>query len=65
MWMPKNVRPLFAMLLRAASGDLNCGLKLRNPVLEAGVTNLFDLVQHAKESIEASGIDGPRIRLGA
>ena len=32
MWMPKNVRPLLAMLLRAASGDLNCGLKFKNPV---------------------------------
>ena len=33
--------------------------------LEAGVTNLLHLVQHTKESIEASGIDGPRIRLRA
>lgn len=39
--------------------------QIEKPCLEAGVTNLLDLVQHTKEGIEACGIDGPRIRLRA
>ena len=44
-------------------GGLELWPQIEKPGLEAGVTNLLDLLQHAKESIEASGIDGPRIGL--
>ena len=37
--------------------------QIEKPGLEAGVTNLLDLIKHAKESIEASGINRPCIRL--
>src|SRR5271155_4517733 len=44
-------------------GGVEVRPQIQEPGLKAGITNLLDLVQHAQESIEAGGIDRPRIRL--